>query len=96
MLIESLAQAAANRMAYIGTNDHTMPFKVPEGNNYDQDMYHGVEEYKVQRQMTDPIAFTASSDPDIMYVHEAMKQHDKREFVQAMVDVVTTHTDRGR
>ena len=69
--------------------------KISEGNDYDQDMYHGEEEYEVQRQMTDPIAFAASSDQDIMNLPKAMKQHDKKEFVQAMVDEVTTYTNRG-
>jgi hypothetical protein len=94
-LIESQAQAAANHSAYLATNQ-SIPSNPFEGNDYDADVYHGVEEYEIQRQMTDPIAFAASSDPDIMYLHEAMKQDDKKEFVQAMVDEVTTHTEKGQ
>ena len=30
-----------------------------------------------------------------MYLHEAVRQPDKKEFAQVMVDEVTTHTERG-
>ena len=93
-LIESQEQESARYAAYLSKNRETIDAG-SDTNDYDQDVYHGVEEYEIQRQMTDPIAFAASSDPDIMYLHEAMKQPDKREFVQAMVDEVTTHTERG-
>jgi hypothetical protein len=65
-------------------------------NDYDTNIYHhGTVEYEIQRQMADPIALAASSDPDIMYLHEAMKQPDRKQFVQAMIDKVTTHTTGG-
>jgi hypothetical protein len=92
-LIESQTQAR--------TNDQTAFVSMVSGresnqkNDYDTDVYHGAEEYEVQRQMAYPIAFAASSDPDIMYLHEALKQPDRKQFVQAMVDEVTTHTERG-
>jgi hypothetical protein len=103
-LIESQEQARAastNNRAY-----HTTVIKETSGackgnckacngNDYDNDVYHGPEEYEIQRQMADPIAFAASSDPDIMYLHEAMRQPDKKQFVQAMIDEVTTHTEKG-
>jgi Reverse transcriptase (RNA-dependent DNA polymerase) len=94
-LIESLEQERANvtnQRAYQAIKQNIPPI---DGNDYDDDVYHGTEEYEIQRQMADPIAFAASSDPDIMYLHEAMTQPDKREFVKAMVDEVTTHTERG-
>ena len=31
-----------------------------------------------------PLAFKASTDPDTMYMHEAMREPDKAEFVKAM------------
>ncbi len=95
-LIESQEQAREHHSttAYLAATAG----KTPEGlgdNDYDREVYHGEEEYEIQRKMADPIAFAASADPDTMYLHEAMKQPDKKEFVQAMVDEVTTHTDRG-
>jgi hypothetical protein len=40
-------------------------------------------------------AFAASSDPDIMYLHEAMKQPDRIHFIKAMEDEVRAHTENG-
>jgi hypothetical protein len=33
-----------------------------------------------------PLAFAASSDPDVMYLHEAMSQPDKAQFLKAMIE----------
>jgi Reverse transcriptase (RNA-dependent DNA polymerase) len=41
----------------------------------------------------DPMAYTASSDPDVMYYHEAMQQPDRVEFVRAMSKEITAHTE---
>ena len=43
----------------------------------------------------DPIAFKASTDPDIMCMHEAMKEVDKKEFVKAMEKEVKDQMDNG-
>jgi hypothetical protein len=51
--------------------------------------------YQIQDEMEDPIAFAASSNPDIMYYDQAMKEPDSKQFEQAMVDEVTSHTDLG-
>jgi hypothetical protein len=40
-----------------------------------------------------PIAFAASSDPDILYLHEAMKQPDANHFIQAMEEEIRAHED---
>jgi hypothetical protein len=37
--------------------------------------------------------FAASADPDTMYLHEAMKQPDKAQFLKAMQEEVQAHTD---
>ena len=43
--------------------------------------YEGHEEYLIQREMSQPIAFAANkSDPDTMYMHQAMHQPDKEQF----------------
>ena len=41
----------------------------------------------------DPIAFAASSNQDTMYWHQAMKQPDKAQFLQAAKDEVKSHVD---
>ena len=56
-----------------------------------QDMYS--EEDKMM-ELDDPIAFKASSDPDTMYHHEAMKEPDSRQFREAMAKEVNDHSER--
>ena len=51
------------------------------------------KELQLQDDMADPIAFAASSDPDNMYLHEAMKAPDKKQFMKAMVKEVDSHQD---
>jgi hypothetical protein len=51
--------------------------------------------YQIQDEMEDPIAFAASSNPDIMYYDQAMKEPDSKQFEQAMLDEVQSHTDLG-
>jgi hypothetical protein len=42
----------------------------------------------------DPIAaISTSADPDTMYYHEAMKEPDKAQFLEAMVKEVRDYTD---
>ena len=52
------------------------------------------QEYKLQREMEQPIAFAASTDPDIMYLHEALKQPDRAQFIQAIEKEVNDHVQR--
>jgi hypothetical protein len=52
--------------------------------------------YQIQDDMEDPVAFVASSNPDIMYyLDQAMKEPDKKNFEPAMLDEVKSHTDIG-
>lgn len=48
------------------------------------------------RELDDPIAYSmkATSDPDTMYYHEAMKEKDRPQFLQAMKDEFETHIKR--
>jgi hypothetical protein len=39
------------------------------------------------------IAFKATLDPDTMYLHEAMKEPDKKEFIDAMHKEVKDQSD---
>jgi hypothetical protein len=49
------------------------------------------DEYRIQDEMTDPIAFLAKTDKDTMYVHQAMKAPDRDEFVKAIVKEMNNH-----
>jgi Reverse transcriptase (RNA-dependent DNA polymerase)/GAG-pre-integrase domain len=42
-----------------------------------------------------PMAFAASSDPDIMYLDEALKAPDRAEFIRAMQKEVQAHTSNN-
>ena len=41
------------------------------------------------------MAYKATSDPDSMYLHEAMQQEDKTEFLKSMMEEVRDQTDNG-
>lgn len=41
------------------------------------------------------LAFAASSDPDVLYLNEALKAPDRKEFIQAMVKEIQSHVDKG-
>jgi hypothetical protein len=53
----------------------------------------GDREYDIQDRASDPIAFSATSDPDTMYWHQAMQEPDKAEFIKAAVSEVKSHVD---
>jgi hypothetical protein len=47
-------------------------------------------------EMQDPImAYKATSDPDTMYLHQAMKEPDKKQFVKAMQKEVRDQMENG-
>ena len=41
-------------------------------------------QYNIQQQMTDPISFATSMNPDIMYTHQAMQALNCDKFLEAM------------
>ena len=48
--------------------------------------------------MLNPLAFASSNrsgNPDIMYIHEALKAPDRSKFLEAMIEEITSHTTRG-
>jgi hypothetical protein len=49
------------------------------------------DEYRIQDNMTDPIAFLAKTDEGTMYFHQAMKAPDRDEFVKAIVKEMNDH-----
>ena len=52
------------------------------------------EDYKLQDSMLDPIAFAAKDGRDTLHYGQAMRAHDKRNFIQAMVKEVEDHVSR--
>jgi hypothetical protein len=51
------------------------------------------QEYDIQDQASNPISFSATSDPDIVYWHQAMQQPDKADFLKAAEAEVKLHVD---
>jgi hypothetical protein len=42
-----------------------------------------------------PLAFAASSDPDVLYYHKAMQAHDNDQFIKATEDKIVGQTKNG-
>ena len=56
----------------------------------------GASNYKLMQMEDNPLmAYKATSDPDTMYHHEAMREPDKEEFKQAMIKEVKDQMDNG-
>jgi hypothetical protein len=53
-----------------------------------------IQDYETQCAMADPIAFTASSNSNTMYLHEALHAPDRTEFIKAMEQEVKDHEER--
>ena len=46
-----------------------------------------VTQYKLQKKMDHPFAFAATTNPDILYAHKAMKAPDRQKFIGNVVPV---------
>ena len=53
----------------------------------------GDAEVQAQEMLLNPIAYAASSDPNTMYLDQAMKQPDRKQFIQVMAEEVAAHTN---
>ena len=58
----------------------------------DEDLFHDAH-LELQERMRNPIAFHAEMMGDIMYLQQALRQHDAKEFVQAVVKEINGHVD---
>ncbi len=59
---------------------------------YDYDCLHD-SHLDLQDRMCHPIAFFAEVMGDVMYLHQALRQPDSKEFVEAVIKVVNGHVD---
>ena len=64
-----------------------------KGEQEEQQYYEAMHQYdyKIQDDMQDPLAYLASSDPDIMYFDQAMKQPNRKEFLNAAIIEINIH-----
>ena len=51
------------------------------------------QQYELQLQMAEPIVYAASSNLDILYLHEAMRAPDRAQFLQAMEREIKGHEE---
>jgi hypothetical protein len=58
----------------------------------DEKLFHNTH-LQLQEQMRNPIAFHAEMMGDIMYLQQALKQPNAKEFVQAVIKEVNGHVD---
>jgi hypothetical protein len=75
--------------------DNIVAWEVLTDNTDSISGYPQQEEWDIQQQMEDPIAFATHSDPDTMYMHQAMKQPDKAQWLEAMEQEVSDHVAKG-
>ena len=53
------------------------------------------EDYKIQKSVSDPIAFSAAAQKDTMYYHQAMKCPNKAQFKKVIRKEFNDHTNRN-
>jgi hypothetical protein len=58
----------------------------------DEDLFHDAH-LELQEKMWNPIAFHTEIMGDIMYRQQVLRQHDAKEFMQAVVKEVNGHVD---
>ena len=51
------------------------------------------QQYDLQMEMAEPVIFAASSNPDILHLHEAMRAPDCQQFQRAMEQEIKGHED---
>jgi hypothetical protein len=56
----------------------------------DEDLFHEAH-LELQERMPNPIAFHAEMMGDIMYLQQVLRQHNAKEFVQAVVKEINGH-----
>ena len=49
------------------------------------------DQFILQGRLSNPIAFAASADPDIMYYHQAMKEPDHEQFKRSVLKEICDH-----
>ncbi len=81
----------STRNFYRDKGMHYMASQATTGNT-DEDLFHDAH-LQLQEQMRNPFAFHAEMMGDIMYLQQALKQPNAKEFVQAVIKEVNGHVD---
>ncbi len=81
-----MAESVSQRDFYGNQGMHYMASQAITGNT-DEDLVHDTH-LQLQEHMRNPIAFHAKMMGNIMYLQQALKQPDAKEFVQAVIKEV--------
>ena len=88
---QRMAESVSQRHFYGNQGMHYMASQATTGNT-DEDLFYDAH-LQLQEHMRNPIAFHAEMMGDIMYLQQALKQPDAKEFVQAVIKEVNRHMD---
>jgi hypothetical protein len=88
---QRMAESMSQRDFYRNQGMHYMASQATTGDT-DEDLFHDVN-LQFQERMRNPIMFHAEMMGDIMYLQQALKQPDAKEFVQAIIKEVNGHVD---
>jgi hypothetical protein len=86
-----MADSVSQRDFYGGRNMHYMAHKSTIGET-DEDLFHDAH-IELQERMRNPIAFHAKMMGDIMYLNQALRQPDAKEFMKAVVKEINGHVE---
>jgi len=93
-----MADSIAQKDFYGKSNMHYLAAKSTTAADDDDgnspDRLHD-EHLALQDRMSHLIAFHAEMMGDIMYIHQALEQHDAIEFIKAVIREVDGHVDNG-
>ena len=86
-----MADSVSQRNFYGNSNMHYMANQSTIGET-EEDLFHD-SHLELQERMRNPIAFHAEMMGDIMYLHQALRQPDAKEFVTAVVKEINGHVE---
>jgi hypothetical protein len=88
---QRMAESVSQQDFYGNQGMHFMASQATTGNT-DEDLFQNAQ-LQLQEHMRNTIAFCAEMMGDIMYLQQALKQPDAKEFIQAVIKEVNGHVD---
>ncbi len=86
-----MAESVSQQDFYENQGMHYMASQATTGDT-DEDLFHDAH-LQLQEHLRNPIAFHAGMMGDIMYLQQALKQPDAKEFFQVVIKEVSGHVD---
>ncbi len=88
---QRMVESVSQQNFYGDQGMHYMASQATTG-EMDEELFHKAH-LQLQEQMRNPIMFHAEMMGDIMYLQQALKQPDAKEFVQVVIKEVNGHVD---